>query len=555
VAAALELVQMSKYAKRKPHQLSGGQQQRVALARSLVKRPKLLLDEPMSALDKQIRQRTQIELVNILQKVGVTCIMVTHDQEEAMTMANRLAVMSEGQIVQIGSPSEVYEYPNSRFSAEFIGSTNLFEGITVEDEPDYVHRIARAAEPAVREPRHHRPARDAGHGVGAPRAHRADPQAARRRVQLGARPDRQRRVHGRLFAVSREARRGQDGDRERVEPRDQRARNARARRRDLRALERDRRRGADVMNALKSMFSWPVRRFNLTGATAVVAGPYTWLVLFFLVPFVLVVKISFAELQLGIPPYTELASYTDGVLHIALNLSHYAFLLTDSLYFATYVNSVVVAAITTLLCLLIGYPMAYYIARSNPATRNLLMMGVMLPFWTSFLIRVYAWIGILKNNGLLNNFLMWIGLTHTPIELYRTNYAVYIGMVYSYLPFLVMPLYAHLVKMDLRLLEAAYDLGARPWKAFVQITLPLSKNGIIAGCLLVFIPAVGEYVIPELLGGANTLMIGRVMWNEFFNNADWPMASAVTCAMVLLLLVPMAMFQHFQAKEQEGRRR
>ncbi|AOJ74213.1 spermidine/putrescine ABC transporter permease [Burkholderia ubonensis] len=308
------------------------------------------------------------------------------------------------------------------------------------------------------------------------------------------------------------------------------------------------------MTAFKSLLNWPVRRFNLTGRTAVVAGPFTWLVLFFLVPFVLVVKISFAELQLGIPPYSELATYADGVVHIALNLSHYAFLLTDSLYFATYVNSVLVAAITTLLCLLIGYPMAYYIARSNPATRNILMMGVMLPFWTSFLIRVYAWIGILKNNGLLNNFLMAIGVIHTPIELYRTNYAVYIGMVYSYLPFLVMPLYAHLVKMDLRLLEAAYDLGAKPWKAFVQITLPLSKNGIIAGCLLVFIPAVGEYVIPELLGGANTLMIGRVMWNEFFNNADWPMASAVTCAMVLLLLVPMAMFQRFQAKEQEGRR-
>ncbi|HVE11200.1 MAG TPA: ABC transporter permease subunit, partial [Paraburkholderia sp.] len=182
-------------------------------------------------------------------------------------------------------------------------------------------------------------------------------------------------------------------------------------------------------------------------------------------------------------------------------------------------------------------------------------MMVMLPFWTSFLIRVYAWIGILKNNGLLNNLLLSIGLIHAPIELYRTNTGVYIGMVYSYLPFLVMPLYAHLVKMDLTLLEAAYDLGARPWKAFWQITLPLSKNGIIAGCMLVFIPAVGEYVIPELLGGANTLMIGRVMWNEFFDNADWPMASAVTCAMVLLLLVPMALFQHAQAKAlEEGRR-
>jgi putrescine transport system permease protein len=307
--------------------------------------------------------------------------------------------------------------------------------------------------------------------------------------------------------------------------------------------------------ALKKIANWPVRRFNLTGRTAVVAGPFFWLLLFFLVPFILVVKISFADQQLGIPPYTELTSIAEGVVHIALDFSHYAFLFQDSLYFATYVNSLVVAAISTLLCLLIGYPMAYYIARSNPATRNILMMGVMLPFWTSFLIRVYAWIGILKNNGLLNNFLMSIGLIHTPIELYHTNTAVYIGMVYSYLPFLVMPLYAHLVKMDLTLLEAAYDLGAKPWKAFLQITLPLSKNGIIAGCLLVFIPAVGEYVIPELLGGADTLMIGRVMWNEFFDNADWPMASAVTCAMVLLLLVPMALFQHAQAKElEEGKR-
>jgi putrescine transport system permease protein len=310
---------------------------------------------------------------------------------------------------------------------------------------------------------------------------------------------------------------------------------------------------------LKKIANWPhtwlIRRFNLTGSTAVVAGPFVWLLLFFLVPFILVVKISFADQQLGIPPYTQLVSFADGVVHIALDLSHYAFLFQDSLYFATYVNSVVVAAISTLLCLLIGYPMAYYIARSNPGTRNILMMAVMLPFWTSFLIRVYAWIGILKNNGLLNNFLMSTGLIHTPIELYHTNTAVYIGMVYSYLPFLVMPLYAHLVKMDLTLLEAAYDLGAKPWRAFVEITLPLSKNGIIAGCLLVFIPAVGEYVIPELLGGANTLMIGRVMWNEFFDNADWPMASAVTCAMVLLLLVPMALFQHFQAKELEGRGR
>ncbi|KDR26334.1 MULTISPECIES: ABC transporter permease subunit [Caballeronia] len=301
------------------------------------------------------------------------------------------------------------------------------------------------------------------------------------------------------------------------------------------------------------MTNW-LKRIGVSGRTLVIGGPYLWLLLLFFVPFLLVVKISFADSQLGIPPYTDLVTMEEGVMHIALDFAHYAFLVKDSLYFATYMNSLLVAAVSTVLCLLIGYPMAYYIARSNPATRNILMMAVMLPFWTSFLIRVYAWIGILKNNGLLNNFLISIGLLHSPIELYHTNIAVYIGMVYSYLPFLVMPLYAHLVKMDLTLLEAAYDLGAKPWKAFVQITLPLSKNGIIAGCLLVFIPAVGEYVIPELLGGADTLMIGRVMWNEFFNNADWPMASAVTCAMVLLLLVPMALFQHFQAKQLEEKR-
>jgi putrescine transport system permease protein len=303
---------------------------------------------------------------------------------------------------------------------------------------------------------------------------------------------------------------------------------------------------------MSRLLTWAAR-MRPSGRTLVISGPFIWLVLFFMVPFLLVVKISFADLRLGIPPYTELASLKDGTITIALQLGHYAFLLSDSLYFATYVNSVKVAAVTTFYCLLIGYPMAYYIARSNSATRNLLMMGVMLPFWTSFLIRVYAWIGILKNNGLLNNFLLWTGMIHEPIELYHTNTAVYIGMVYSYLPFLVMPLYAHLVKMDLRLLEAAYDLGAKPWTAFWRITLPLSKNGIVAGCLLVFIPAVGEYVIPELLGGADTLMIGRVMWDEFFNNADWPMASAVTCAMVLLLLVPMALFQHYQTRQLEER--
>jgi len=292
-------------------------------------------------------------------------------------------------------------------------------------------------------------------------------------------------------------------------------------------------------------------RFMPSGRSVVIGVPFVWLAIFFALPFVLVLKISFADQVMGIPPYTALMSVKDGMVSFALQLSHYAFLLQDDLYVATYLSSLKMAAVSTLLCLLIGYPMAYYIARANPSTRNILMMAVMLPFWTSFLIRVYAWIGILKDDGLLNHALLAIGLISTPLKLYRTDIGVYIGMVYSYLPFMVMPLYAHLVKMDLTLLEAAYDLGAKPWVAFTRITLPLSKNGIIAGSLLVFIPAVGEYVIPELLGGADTLMIGRVMWDEFFNNMDWPMASAVTVAMVLLLLVPMAVFQYYQVKELE----
>jgi putrescine transport system permease protein len=296
-----------------------------------------------------------------------------------------------------------------------------------------------------------------------------------------------------------------------------------------------------------------LRRFVPSGRTLVIAAPFIWLILFFAVPFVLVLKISFANAEMAVPPYTDLVMIKDGVVNFAFQLGHYLFLLQDSLYVATYLSSLKMAAISTVFCLLIGYPMAYYIARSNPATRNLLMMAVMLPFWTSFLIRVYAWIGILKDDGLLNHFLIGIGLLHTPLRLYHSDAGVYIGMVYSYLPFLVMPLYAHLVKMDLTLLEAAYDLGAKPWTVFFRITLPLSKNGIIAGCLLVFIPAVGEYVIPELLGGADTLMIGRVMWDEFFNDVDWPMASAVTVAMVLLLLVPMAVFQYYQVREMEGK--
>lgn len=293
------------------------------------------------------------------------------------------------------------------------------------------------------------------------------------------------------------------------------------------------------------------RRPAVSGRGLAIAVPFAWLSLFLLLPFVLVLKISFADLQFGVPPYTPLAEIADETIKLALHLRGYALLFTDSLYIATYLNSVKMAAITTICCILIGYPLAYYIARSRPAVRNVLLLGVILPFWTSLLLRVYAWVGILRNDGLLNNFLQWIGLIDAPLEIYRTDLAVYIGLVYAYLPFFVLPLYANLVKLDLRLLEAAYDLGARPWKAFWNVTLPLSMPGVIAGSMLVFIPSVGEYVIPEMLGGADTLMMGRVMWTEFFNNADWPMASAVTCVMVLLLLLPLVYFQYNQVKQQE----
>ncbi len=287
-----------------------------------------------------------------------------------------------------------------------------------------------------------------------------------------------------------------------------------------------------------------------SGRTLAIAVPFAWLVLFLFIPFLLVFKISFAEQKFGIPPYTSLAEIQDGVVQFSLHLRGYVLLFTDNLYFATYLNSAKMAAVTTLCCMLIGYPMAYYIARSTPRYRNLLLLAVILPFWTSLLLRVYAWVGILRNDGLLNKVLMGLGITAAPLEIYRTDLAVYIGMVYAYLPFFILPLYANLVKLDLRLLEAAADLGARPWQAFWRITLPLSRPGVIAGAMLVFIPSVGEYVIPEMLGGADTLMMGRVMWNEFFNNTDWPMASAVTCVMVLLLLVPLAFFQYNQVRQQ-----
>ena len=287
------------------------------------------------------------------------------------------------------------------------------------------------------------------------------------------------------------------------------------------------------------------------GRRSVIGVPYLWLALFFLAPFVIVFKISFSEMAYAIPPYTDLMTWAEQQLTLSLNLGNYAYLFTDDLYIRAYLSSIRIAAIATLICLLVAYPIAYVIARADPATRNALLMLVILPSWTSFLIRIYAWVGILKNNGLINNFLMGLGIIDEPMAMLNTEFAVYVGIVYAYLPFMVLPLYTNLMKLDNSLLEAAADLGAAPWKVFMAVTLPLSKAGIIAGSMLVFIPAVGEFIIPDMLGGAETLMIGKVLWQEFFNNRDWPVASAVAIVMLLLLLLPITLFHRYQARELE----
>jgi len=294
---------------------------------------------------------------------------------------------------------------------------------------------------------------------------------------------------------------------------------------------------------------------NWAGQRLVVGVPLLWLVLFFLVPFLIVFKISFSEVRLAMPPYAPLWEWAgEQIVAVQLNLGNYLFLLTDDLYVSSYLYSLKVAAVSTLWCLVIAYPMAYAIARATPATRNLYLMLIILPFWTSFLLRVYAWIGLLKSNGVINNVLMALGIIQEPITMMHTDIAVYIGIVYSYLPFMILPLYSNLEKHDFTLLEAAADLGARPFKSFFRITLPLSVPGILAGSLLVFIPAVGEYVIPSLLGRTDQLMIGRVLSDEFFANRDWPVASAVAIAMLVLLMLPIMWFQKIQARELEARK-
>ncbi|MCV2873544.1 ABC transporter permease subunit [Defluviimonas sp. WL0050] len=285
--------------------------------------------------------------------------------------------------------------------------------------------------------------------------------------------------------------------------------------------------------------------------------PYTWLLVFFLIPFAIVFKIALSDYAISIPPYTpqlDLSAGWEGVKSFFsdLDFENFTFLASDALYYSAYLSSLKIAAIATLITLLVGYPVAYGMAQSSDEWRPTLMMLVILPFWTSFLIRVYAWIGILSNEGFLNQALMGIGLIDSPLTILNTNVAVYVGIVYTYLPFMVLPIYSALEKLDGSLIEAAEDLGCSRAQAFWLVTIPLSKPGIIAGCFLVFIPALGEFVIPSLLGGSSTLMIGKVLFEEFFSNRDWPVASAVAVVLLLILIIPIILFQRNEQKQREA---
>ena len=312
------------------------------------------------------------------------------------------------------------------------------------------------------------------------------------------------------------------------------------------------------------MSSVNIKRRMRPGSRWVIGVPFFWLFLLVLIPFFIVFKISFAETAFTIPPFTPLFD-ENGALHIVT--ANYQEIFTDfwpslwaminpfsanngdNIYLLTYWLSIKTALLTTIICLLVGYPMAYAISRANPSIRNALLLAIMLPFWTSFLLRVYAWMGLLGSNGIINNFLMKWGIIKDPLDLFYNSFSLTLVMVYAYLPFMILPLYTQLVKLDKRLLEAAADLGARPIKAFFTITLPMSKSGIIAGSMLVFIPSVGEYVIPELVGGPDNLMIGKVLWQAFSDQNNWPLAAAIAVVMVMLLVVPIALQQYFNERE------
>ncbi len=286
-------------------------------------------------------------------------------------------------------------------------------------------------------------------------------------------------------------------------------------------------------------------RVGISGRVLVLAAPVLWLLVFFVIPLAVVFGISLATKQFGRPPYSPLVTTTeDGTVQLTLHLSNYIRLFTDNLYVAAYLSSIRIAFVSTIFTLLIGYPMAYAIARAPEQWRNILLMLVILPFFTSFLLRVYALTGFMRGNGVINQFLGLFGIE--PLVMMQTDSAVYVGIVYTYLPFMILPLYTTLVKLDVSLFEASADLGARPLRTFLSVTLPLSLPGIVAGSMLVFIPAIGEFVIPSLLGGPETLMIGRVLWDEFFTAANWPRAAAVAVAMLVVVVVPIMLLQKAQ---------
>ncbi|BBF93829.1 ABC transporter permease [Blastochloris tepida] len=315
---------------------------------------------------------------------------------------------------------------------------------------------------------------------------------------------------------------------------------------------------ATQRNAPPGRNTRPARNVRF-GRLALIGVPALWLTLFVAVPFAIVMRISLSESVIAMPPYEPVFDLSAGFAALAeavgqLDFDKYVFLTTDPLYLDSYLSSIRIAGLSTAIILAVGYPIAYAMARAPKRVQPLLVMLVVLPFWTSFLIRVYAWMGILARDGFLNQALTGLGLISEPLDILSTDTAVMIGIVYSYLPFMVLPLYASLEKMDDSLLEAAADLGCPPWQAFWRITVPLSLPGVVAGCLLVFIPAVGEFVIPDLLGGSDTLMIGKTLWSEFFSNRDWPVASAVAVVLLVALLVPIGIYQHMQARQLEADR-
>ena len=302
-----------------------------------------------------------------------------------------------------------------------------------------------------------------------------------------------------------------------------------------------------------SMIDRFLRRLQENWRSIVIIIPFVWLLMFFLFPFFIVAKISLAEIKIASPPFTSMLEWADGgIMTIRIVFDNFLYIINDSLYINTYLNSVKIASTATVITLLLGYPIAYGIVRSGPIAKPILLFMVILPFWTSFLLRVYAWMGLLADQGTINDLLIALGFINEPIQMLYSEFAVYVGIVYTYLPFMILPLYSNMEKLDSSLNEAAADLGSKPTNTFFKVTLPLTMPGVIAGSLLVFIPASGEYVIPDLLGGGNVQMIGRVLFNEFSRNTDWPVASAVAIAMLFLLVFPIIIFQHYQGKAAEG---